>query len=166
VPIIILSALSGEGDIVHGLEIGADDYLAKPLSFPVFAARFKALRRLLDMQRRLSGSLEQVRAVANGVIDGIISADEDGTILSVNRAMCKIFGYGPAEMVGQNLRMLMPGPYADAHDGYLQRFLDTGQKQIVGQIRELEAVRKDGTVFPIELGCPICTCPTAACSSV
>jgi PAS domain S-box-containing protein len=129
-------------------------------------ARFKALRRLLDMQRRLSGSLEQVRAVANGVIDGIISADEDGTILSVNRAMCKIFGYGPAEMVGQNLRMLMPGPYADAHDGYLQRFLDTGQKQIVGQIRELEAVRKDGTVFPIELGCPICTCPTAACSSV
>jgi DNA-binding response OmpR family regulator len=75
VPIIILSALSGEGDIVHGLDIGADDYLAKPLSFPVFSARFKALRRLLDMQRRLSGSLEQVRAVANGVIDGIISAD-------------------------------------------------------------------------------------------
>ena len=152
VPIIILSALTGEGDIVHGLDVGADDYLAKPLSFPVFSARFKALRRLLEMQRRLSSSLEQVRAVANGVIDGIVSADVDGTILSVNRAMCKIFGYGPAEMVGQNLRMLMPGPYADAHDGYLQRFLDTGQKQIIGQIRELEAVRKDGTVFPIELG--------------
>jgi DNA-binding response OmpR family regulator len=93
VPIIILSALSGEGDIVHGLDVGADDYLAKPLSFPVFSARFKALRRLLEMQRRLSSSLEQVRAVANGVIDGIVSADVDGTILSVNRAMCKIFGY-------------------------------------------------------------------------
>ncbi|HQX07954.1 MAG TPA: PAS domain S-box protein [Zoogloea sp.] len=152
VPIIILSALSGEGDIVHGLDIGADDYLAKPLSFPVFSARFKALRRLLDMQRRLSGSLEQVRAVANGVIDGIISADVAGTILSVNRATSQIFGYTASEMVGQNLRMLMPSPQREAHDGYMQRYVDTGDKRVIGQIRELEAVRKDGTVFPIELG--------------
>lgn len=152
VPIIILSALSGEGDIVHGLDIGADDYLAKPLSFPVFSARFKALRRLLDMQRRLSGSLEQVRAVANGVIDGIISADVEGTILSVNRAASQIFGYTASEMVGHNLRMLMPSPAREAHDGYMERYVDTGQKRVIGQIRELEAVRKDGTVFPIELG--------------
>lgn len=152
VPIIILSALSGEGDIVHGLDIGADDYLAKPLSFPVFSARFKALRRLLDMQRRLSGSLEQVRAVANGVIDGIISADVEGKILSVNRAASQIFGYTASEMVGQNLRVLMPNPYRDAHDGYMQRYAETGQKRVIGQIRELEAVRKDGSVFPIELG--------------
>lgn len=152
VPIIILSALSGEGDIVHGLDIGADDYLAKPLSFPVFSARFKALRRLLDMQRRLSGSLEQVRAVANGVIDGIISADVTGTILSVNRATSQIFGYTASEMVGQNLRMLMPSPMREAHDAYMARYVDTGDKRVIGQIREREAVRKDGTVFPIELG--------------
>lgn len=152
VPIIILSALSGEGDIVHGLDIGADDYLAKPLSFPVFSARFKALRRLLDMQRRLSGSLEQVRAVANGVIDGIISADVEGNILSVNRAASQIFGYTASEMVGQNLRVLMPNPHRDAHDGYMRRYAETGQKRVIGQIRELEAVRKDGSVFPIELG--------------
>lgn len=152
VPIIILSALSGEGDIVHGLDIGADDYLAKPLSFPVFSARFKALRRLLDMQRRLSSSLEQVRAVANGVIDGIISADVEGNILSVNRAASQIFGYTASEMVGQNLRVLMPSPDRDAHDGYMRRYIETGQKRIIGQIREMEAVRKDGSVFPIELG--------------
>ncbi len=152
VPIIILSALSGEGDVVHGLEIGADDYLAKPLSFPVFAARFKALRRLLDMQRRLSGSLEQVRAVANGVIDGIISADEHGTILSVNRSATKIFGYSANEMVGQNLRLLMPPPYRDGHDDYLARYLATGEKHLIGQIRELPGVRKDGSEFPLELG--------------
>ena len=152
VPIIILSALSGEVDIVHGLDIGADDYLAKPLSFPVFSARFRALRRLLEMQRRLSSSLEQVRAVANGVIDGIVSADVEGNILSVNRAMCKILGYSASEMLGQNLRTLMPKRYAEAHDGYLHRYLETGEKRVIGQIRELEAVRKDGTVFPIELG--------------
>lgn len=160
VPIIIVSALSGEGDIVQGLEIGADDYLAKPLSFPVFAARFKALRRLLDMQRRLSGSLEQVRAVANGVIDGIISADEDGTILSVNRSACRIFGYTAAEMVGQNLRILMPEPHRSAHDGYLARYLDGGEKHVVGQIREMSGVRKDGSVFPLELGVSDICLPT------
>ena len=145
VPIIILSALSGEGDVVHGLDIGADDYLTKPLPFPVFAARFKALRRLLDMQRRLSGALEQVRAVANGVIDGLVSADEQGTILSVNRAATHIFGYTANEMVGQNLRMLMPSPYREAHDSYLQRYRDTGVKRLVGSIRELTGVRKDGS---------------------
>lgn len=152
VPIIILSALGGEGDIVHGLDVGADDYLAKPLSFPVFSARFKALRRLLDMQRRLSNSLEQVRAVANGVIDGIISADVNGTILSVNRSASQIFGYSAAEMVGQNLAMLMPSPHREAHADYVQRYLLTGSHRLVGQISELEAVRKDGTIFPVELG--------------
>lgn len=152
VPIIILSALTGEGDVVHGLEIGADDYLAKPLSFPVFAARFKALRRLLDMQRRLTTSLDQVRAVANGVIDGIISADESGTILSVNRSATKIFGYSAGEMVGQNLSMLMPSPHREAHDGYLKRYLESGEKRVVGQIRELTGIRKNGAIFPLELG--------------
>lgn len=152
VPIIILSALSGEGDVVHGLEIGADDYLTKPLSFPVFSARFMALRRLLDMQRRLAGALEQVRAVANGVIDGIISADENGTILSVNRSATQIFGYTAHEMVGQNLRMLMPNPHRDCHDDYLRRYRETGERHVVGRIRELAGVRKNGTEFPLELG--------------
>jgi PAS domain S-box-containing protein len=152
VPIIILSALSGEGDVVRGLDIGADDYLAKPLSFPVFAARFKALQRLLDMQRRLSGSLEQVRAVANGVIDGIISADEKGIILSVNRAASTIFGYSATEMVGHNLSMLMPAAQGDEHDAHLARYLRTGERHVIGQIREVTGRRKDGTIFPMELG--------------
>ena len=152
VPIIILSALSGEGDIVHGLEVGADDYLAKPLSFPVFAARFKALHRLLDTQRRLSGSLEQVRAVANGVIDGIISADEKGKILSVNRAASQIFGYPASEMVGQPLSMLMPAGLEHTHGNHLEHYMQTGDSAVTGQIRELVGRRKDGRTFPMEIG--------------
>jgi len=151
VPVIILSALSGEGDIVHGLDIGADDYLAKPLSFPVFAARFKALRRLLDMQRRLASSLEQVRAVANGVIDGIISADENGRILSVNRAASQIFGYSSSEMIGQPLGMLM----SDGDFGTelsIPRLLSSGQMKAGGQIREMLGRRKSGATFPMEVG--------------
>ena len=88
---------AARGDIVQGLEIGADDYLAKPCC-PRCSPALQALRRLLDMQRRPSGLLEQVRAVANGVIDGIISATRTGTILSRNRLACRIFGYTAAEM--------------------------------------------------------------------
>jgi len=93
-----------------------------------------------------------VRAVANGVIDGIISADESGTILSVNRSATKIFGYSAGEMVGQNLSMLMPSPHREAHDGYLKRYLESGEKRVVGQIRELTGIRKNGAIFPLELG--------------
>lgn len=159
VPIIILSALSGEGDIVKGLEAGADDYLTKPLSFPVFAARFKALGRLLDMQRRLSGSLEQFRAVANGVIDGIITADEQGVILSVNRSASLIFGYRASEMIGRNLKMLMPSPFRDEHDAYLEHYVLTGERRMIGQIREVIGLRKDGSTFPLELGVSDLTLP-------
>ena len=151
VPVIILSALSGEGDIVHGLDIGADDYLAKPLSFPVFAARFKALRRLLDMQRRLASSLEQVRAVANGVIDGIISADESGRILSVNRAASQIFGYASSEMIGQPLGMLMSeGDFRTELS--IPALLSSGQMKSGGQIREMLGRRKSSATFPLEVG--------------
>lgn len=152
VPVIILSALSGEGDIVHGLDIGADDYLAKPLSFPVFAARFKALRRLLDMQRRLASSLEQVRAVANGVIDGIISADESGRILSVNRAASQIFGYSSSEMIGQPLGMLMSDGEFGAAELSIPNLLSSGQMKTGGQIREMLGRRKSGATFPMEVG--------------
>lgn len=152
VPVIILSALSGEGDIVHGLDIGADDYLAKPLSFPVFAARFKALRRLLDMQRRLASSLEQVRAVANGVIDGIISADDSGRILSVNRAASQIFGYPSSEMIGQPLGMLMSDGDFGSSELSIPGLLSSGQMKAGGQIREMLGRRKDGTTFPMEVG--------------
>lgn len=160
VPIIIISALSGEGDIVQGLDIGADDYLSKPLSFPVFAARFKALRRLLDMQRRLSGSLEQVQAVANGVIDGIISTDQAGTILSVNRSACQIFGYAESELVGRSVGMLMPEPQRVIYEGYMARYLESGEKHVIGQIVEVSGVRKDGSVFPLEMGVSDIQLPT------
>ena len=55
-------------------------------------------------------------------------------------------------MVGQNLRILMPSPHREAHDGYLKRYRDSGEKRIIGQILELTGIRKDGSLFPLELG--------------
>lgn len=93
----------------------------------------------------------RVNAVIDKVVDAIISIDDHGTVLSYNPASETLFGYPPEEVIGQNIKLLMPQAIADAHDGYLATYRRTGERHIVGVTRELEARRKDGTFFPMEL---------------
>jgi two-component system sensor kinase FixL len=93
----------------------------------------------------------RIEAILNGVIDAIITINPDGTIESLNRAAERMFGYSAGEMVGQNVKMLMPQPFRGEHDQYLRNYLQTGQAKVIGIGREVIAVRKDGTEFPIDL---------------
>jgi len=84
-------------------------------------------------------------------VDGMLVIDEQGNVLIYNKACERLFGYSPEEVIGQNIRMLMPAPYRDEHDGYMKAYRETGQKKIIGIGREVAALRKDGSTFPIYL---------------
>ena len=93
----------------------------------------------------------RLRAIINTVVDGIITIDEHGIMESVNPAAERIFGYKARELVGHNVAKLMPAPFSQQHDGYLQRYLRTGKAHIIGIGREVVGQRKDGQLFPLDL---------------
>lgn len=84
-------------------------------------------------------------------VDAIIIIDGRGYIQEFNLAAERLFGYQQSDVIGQNVHMLMPAPYAAEHDHYIDRYNATGEARIIGIGREVQAKRKDGSVFPIEL---------------
>src|SRR5450631_4831195 len=92
-----------------------------------------------------------LRAVVETAVDGVILIDAQGGVLMFNPACEKLFQYQAAEVIGQNVRNLMPGPYRDAHDVYLENFHRSGERKIIGIGREVIGQRKDGSTFPMHL---------------
>ncbi|WP_342646895.1 PAS domain-containing sensor histidine kinase [Mucilaginibacter sp. CSA2-8R] len=93
-----------------------------------------------------------LNAIIDNAIDGIITINERGVMESINPSACKLFGYEPHEVIGSNIAMLMPQPDQSQHDEYIRRYDRTGKPHIIGIGREVQGLRKDGSVFPFRLG--------------
>ena len=94
---------------------------------------------------------EKLEAILSNAVDSIITIDESGIVESVNPATESMFGYDADEIVGHNIKLLMPSPYRESHDSYLANYLNSGKKKIIGIGREVLGQRKDGSTFPIHL---------------
>jgi len=105
-----------------------------------------------DAEQKLREEAARLSAVMNTVLDGLITIDQHGTIMSFNPAAVKIFDYQPEDVIGQNVKILMPEPYHGEHDGYLKNYMGTGEAKVIGIGREVSGRRRNGSVFPMELG--------------
>jgi two-component system, LuxR family, sensor kinase FixL len=106
------------------------------------------LREALETAQRSEARLQ---AILTAAPDPIVSIDRRGVVIDANPATEKLFGYTADEVLGQNVSLLMPPPYREQHDGYINRYLETHEPRIIGIGREVKARRKDGRTFPIEL---------------
>ncbi|VAX07908.1 hypothetical protein MNBD_ALPHA03-304 [hydrothermal vent metagenome] len=107
--------------------------------------------KVAERTRDLETSELRQRTIVEHMVDGLITIDEKGIITMINPAAIELFGYRADEVVGKNLKMLMPEPYHSEHDGYLKNYSTTHQKKIIGIGREVEGLHKNGRRFPIDL---------------
>jgi PAS domain S-box-containing protein/diguanylate cyclase (GGDEF)-like protein len=101
--------------------------------------------------RAVAAREHRIRAIMDTVLDGIVTIDEDGQIVSANLSVERIFGYSLSELIGANVNLLMPEPDSGKHDGYIKRYLGGGGGALIGVGREVMAKRKDGSLFPVHL---------------
>jgi two-component system sensor kinase FixL len=92
-----------------------------------------------------------LKSILDTIPDAMIVIDPKGRIQSFSSAAERLFGRPPGEVIGKNVSMLMPSPYREGHDGYIERYLRTGERRIIGVGRVVVGERKDGSTFPMEL---------------
>ena len=106
---------------------------------------------LIEAGERRTNAAEELQALLDAAVDAIIVIDSGGQIEKFNQAAEQMFGFSAAEIIGKNIALLMPEPDRSAHDAYLRRYGLTGEARIIGIGRDVQAQRRDGTVFPASL---------------
>ena len=124
------------------------------ISWLLVANRRRSEQLLREQQRLVEESLSRaahVQSILDTVPDAMIVIDEKGVMQSFSATAERLFGYTPSDVVGRNVSILMPEPDRSRHDSYLQRYLSTGERRIIGIGRVVTGLRRDGSTFPMEL---------------
>src|SRR5262249_32951699 len=131
----------------------AGDAAAFLIAAAVSGAFGEWLQRSRARTHRIADDLRareaHLTSILDTVPDAMVVIDEQGLMRSFSRAAERLFGYEPAEVIGRNVSMLMPSPYRENHDSYIQRYKRTGEKRIIGIGRVVVGQRKDGSTFPM-----------------
>ncbi|WP_026258821.1 SpoIIE family protein phosphatase [Uliginosibacterium gangwonense] len=151
VPVVIVSAMDAEYDVVRGLESGADDYLTKPLSYQIFAAKMRNLARSLEFQASRKEAMQREAAVADAMADGVLTFDTAFLVVDANRAAEQAFGRPRNELASFDLRLLL-GEQDRAHlEQQFLQYLEGGTEPFIGHQQEVVGLRRSGEDFPMEL---------------
>ena len=147
--------------MVNALDLGTWSVLVAGLTmtglvgfatFQLAHAGIAVSAQVREQTQMLRGKENYLRAIVDNTVDGLITIDERGIVASFNPACTHIFGYEDTEVIGHNIRMLMPEPYHSAHDDYISHYVRTGEAKIIGTAgREVSGLRKDGSIFPMDL---------------
>lgn len=154
----VVLGLMGSAALVPGAWATAPNLISETtfvlvgLGIAWFGERLKRTQRsIAERDLEVSSREAHLQSILATVPDAMIVIDTRGTISSFSLAAERMFGYSAGEVIGKNVKMLMPSPYRQAHDGYLDRYMKTGERRIIGIGRVVVGERKDGSTFPIEL---------------
>ncbi|MBB5576547.1 MULTISPECIES: hybrid sensor histidine kinase/response regulator [Rhizobium] len=146
------------GEIVHRHKDGHDIFIASrcvlvnlPDGEPAVIQTNSDVSALRKAEQDVRTREAHLRSILDTVPDAMVVIDQKGIVISFSKAAEKLFGMSADEICGRNVSNLMPNPYRAAHDGYIDHYLDTGEKRIIGYGRVVTGQRADGTEFPIEL---------------
>ena len=116
-----------------------------------FAGIARDITKDVEIRRQVEAEKERTMGIIDTAVDAIITINEERIVQSFNRGAELMFGYSPDEVIGKNVKLLMPEKFAKPHDSYVQNYMNTGVKKVIGIGREVEGLRKDGSTFPLYL---------------
>jgi PAS domain S-box-containing protein len=117
----------------------------------LFIAVVRDISERQAAQAQLADQAQHTQSILDNMLDGVITIDACGIVQSFSKAAERIFGYASSEVIGCNVNLLMPSPHRENHDAYLRNYQAGGQARIIGIGREVEGLRKDGSLFPLDL---------------
>jgi two-component system, LuxR family, sensor kinase FixL len=130
----------------------ASTFIALGIGIAWFGGRLRFARTQAVLSQQDAAAREaHLKSILDTVPDAMIVIDERGNVQSFSSAAERLFGYAGAEVIGKNVKMLMPPPYRESHDSYLDRYRRTGERRIIGIGRVVVGERRDGSTFPMEL---------------
>ncbi|MBC8286781.1 MAG: PAS domain S-box protein [Nitrospinae bacterium] len=119
--------------------------------FGVLAESLESMNKKIEERAIAEVSERQSGVIMENMLDAVITIDDEGIVQAINTSAERLFGYSRDEVVGRNVSILMPEPYKSEHDDYVRNYLQTGIAKIIGMVREVVGLRKDGSTFPLEL---------------